>query len=278
MESDDLRRRTDRAAPGRPPAGPPRLGRGGAGAAARTASHRRDRRPGRGRRAVPGPRHRGSRRRARRRGLRAGSGARRGAPRALSLVVAENGRVDEPLLAQSVGDLLDAFAEPTPAPAGGSAAALAVSMGAALLSMAARISIDHWAEAGSVAAQAEALRLRTAPLAQADAEAYAEVLRLRRERAGDAELGRAFDHAAEVPLRIAEAGADVAELAAYAAPRVKPSVEGDTAAAAVLAHAGAVIAAQLVAINLATSEGDERIRRAEELAAAAADAAGRAVA
>ena len=186
--------------------------------------------------------------------------------------------MDEPLLAQSVGDLLDAFAEPTPAPAGGSAAALAVSMGAALLSMAARISIDHWAEAGSVAAQAEALRLRTAPLAQADAEAYAEVLRLRRERAGDAELGRAFDHAAEVPLRIAEAGADVAELAAYAAPRVKPSVEGDTAAAAVLAHAGAAIATQLVAINLATSEGDERIRRAEELVAAAADAAGRAVA
>ena len=55
--------------------------------------------------------------------------------------------MDEPLLARPVGDLLDAFAEPTPAPAGGSAAALAVSMGAALLSMAARISIDHWAEA-----------------------------------------------------------------------------------------------------------------------------------
>ena len=186
--------------------------------------------------------------------------------------------MDDPLLAQPVRDLLDALAEPSPAPAGGSAAALAVAMAAALLSMAARISIDHWAEAGASAAQAEALRLRAAPLAHADAEAYAEVLRLRREGARDAELGRAFDHAAELPLRIAEVGADVAELAAHAAPRVKPSVAGDAAAAAVLAHAGTAIAAHLVAINLGTRKGDERIRQAEQLAEAAAEAGGRAVA
>src|SRR5207253_4997881 len=81
------------------------------------------------------------------------------------LLLTENGRVDDPLLAQPVGDLLDAFAEATPVPAGGSAAALAVAMGASLLAMTARISVGHWDEAASCAAQAETLRRRAAPLA-----------------------------------------------------------------------------------------------------------------
>jgi formiminotetrahydrofolate cyclodeaminase len=183
--------------------------------------------------------------------------------------------VDDPLLRTPVGELLEALAAPKPVPAGGSAAAVAVAMGASLLAMAARISTD-WDESEGVAAQAEALRRRAAPLAHADGQAYADVLRLRRERAGDAELGRAFDRAADLPLLIAEVGADVAELAAHAAPRVSPSLTGDTAAAALLAGAGAEIAAQLVAINLATAQGDHRVTRARELAAAAARAAGRA--
>src|SRR5207244_3522599 len=88
---------------------------------------------------------------------------------------------------ERIAQLLAALAEPTPVPAGGSAAALAVAMGASLLAMAGRISVGHWADAGSCAAQAEALRRRAAPLAHADGEAYAEVLRLRREHAPDAE-------------------------------------------------------------------------------------------
>jgi formiminotetrahydrofolate cyclodeaminase len=186
--------------------------------------------------------------------------------------------MDRPLLSLPVGEFLDALAEPLPVPAGGSGAALAVAMGAALLTMAARISKDHWPDAAACAAQAEGLRRRAGPLAQEDAETYAEVLRLRREKAGDAALGEAFARAAEVPLRIAVVGADVAELAAYAAPRVDPKVHGDAAAGAVLAQAGTGIAAHLVAINLATSEGDERIRQADELAEAATVAARRAVA
>ncbi|HEX6700266.1 MAG TPA: cyclodeaminase/cyclohydrolase family protein [Gaiellaceae bacterium] len=190
----------------------------------------------------------------------------------------ENPRIDDPLLNQRVHELLDMLAQPGPAPAGGSAAALAIAMGAGLVAMAARISVDDWDEAATTAAQAEALRRRAAPLAHADAEAYAEVLRLRRERASDEELGRAFERAAELPLMIAEVGADVAELAARAAPRVDPKVQGDAAAAAVLAEAGTRIAAHLVGINLATSEGDERIRRARELAEAATGASRRSVA
>ena len=186
--------------------------------------------------------------------------------------------MDDPLLAGSVTELLDALREPGPEPAGGSAAAIAVAMGAALLAMSARVSVGDWDEAEACAAQAEALRARAAPLAHADAAAFAEVLRLGRERVSDFELGRAYDQAAELPLRIAEAGADVAELAAHAAPRVDPKVLGDTAAAAQLAAAGAAIGAQLVAINLASREGDERVARARRLADAAAHAARRAAA
>lgn len=186
--------------------------------------------------------------------------------------------MDDPLLRQSVRELLDALAEPSPMPAGGSAAAVAVAMAASLLTMASRISVGHWDEAAACAAQATALGRRAAPLAHDDAQAYADVLRLRREHADDVELERAFEHAAELPLRIAEVGADVAELAAHAAPRVTQAVHGDAAAAAVLAQAGTGIAAHLVAINLATRVGDERIARADELAAAAARAATRAVA
>lgn len=184
--------------------------------------------------------------------------------------------MDDPLLGCSVAKLLDSLAAPAPAPAGGSAAALAVAMGAGLLAMSARVSFGEWDEAEACAAQAEALRARAAPLAHADAEAFAAVLRLRRERASDLELGLAYDRAAELPLRIAEVGADVAELAAHAAPCVDQKVFGDTAAAAALGQAGAAIGAHLVAINLASREDDERVTRARELAAAAQRAARRA--
>jgi glutamate formiminotransferase/formiminotetrahydrofolate cyclodeaminase len=175
--------------------------------------------------------------------------------------------------------LLDQLAEPAPIPGGGSAAAFAVSMSAALLTMVARISRAHWQDAGACAAMSEALRRRAAPLAQADAEAYAEVLRLRAAPGDkDEELGRAFLRSADLPLRIAEIGADVAELAAIAADRVEPRVRGDAAAAALLAESGTRVAAHLVAINLAAATDDARTQRASTYADAAAQAARRAAA
>jgi formiminotetrahydrofolate cyclodeaminase len=150
--------------------------------------------------------------------------------------------------------------------------------------MAARFSGEHWAEADGVVAQAETLRARAAPLAQEDAHAYGEALdALRAPKGDDPErrdhaIGEALGRAADVPLRIAVVAADIAALAAETAERCNPNLRGDAAAAAVLAEAGARVAANLVVINLTVREEDERVRDALAHADAAARAARRAVA
>lgn len=179
---------------------------------------------------------------------------------------------------------LDEVSAETPAPGGGSVAAVVLSMAASLVSMVARFSREHWAEAAGAVGQAEALRARAAPLAQEDADAYEAVLtamRMPKDLEPDvrnALLGDTLSRAADVPLRIAESAADVAELAAALAECGNPNLRGDATAAALLSQAAARTAANLVEINLATMEGDDRIERARALAAAAGAAADRAVA
>jgi formiminotetrahydrofolate cyclodeaminase len=142
----------------------------------------------------------------------------------------------------------------------------------------AAVSSPAWGEARGAAAQARALRQRSLPLAQADSEAYAEVLAVLELPAGgtaaerDFALGVALDRAAELPLAIAEAAADVAGLAALAAFACHVRVRGEVLTAAVLAEAAVRAAAGLVEINLATSEGDARVERARDAATAAAAA------
>lgn len=181
----------------------------------------------------------------------------------------------------TASQVLDELAGPVP-PGGGSALAFTVAMAAALVRMAARASAESWDEAGGVAAQADALRARVAPLAQLDADVYDQALAVRDGAAAlptekrDWEIGKAFTAAAEPPLEIARVAADVAELALavvlYGEPRVRP----DAVAAATLAAAVARAAVALVEANLTALEGDTRITETEELAAAAAYAAKRA--
>lgn len=173
---------------------------------------------------------------------------------------------------------LDTLSAQEPAPAGGSAAALVVAMAAALIAKVARASPD-WPEAGSAVAQAERLKKRIAPLAQSDADAYEEALaalhlpdHLETE-VRDLALGQVLARAAEIPLVIAEAGADVAALAALVAERGTADRRGDAVAAAVLAESGARAAAQLVALNLTVTPEDERVTRARAAAEAASAAA-----
>ncbi len=186
------------------------------------------------------------------------------------------------LLDLSVRELLDAMASEDPTPAGGSAAAIAVAISAGLSAMVARASSD-WAESGAAVAQAERLRKRAAPLAQRDAEAYEEALAAMRlpdrvePTVRDAAVGATMARAAEVPLDIAEAGADAACLAAWVADRGAQDRSGDAATAALLAEAGTRAAAGLVGVNLGITAGDERVERARVLAETASQAAREAV-
>jgi methenyltetrahydrofolate cyclohydrolase len=171
----------------------------------------------------------------------------------------------------SLGELCDTVAAETSAPGGGSVAAIAGALAASLVAMAARFSTDEWQDAAGAVAQAEALRARLLPLADEDANAYENFLLARRmsrevePELRDAAIGDALSRAADVPLAIAEAAHDVATLAAEAADRGNPNLRGDAATAALLAEAAVRASANLVEINLATREGDERIERAREL-------------
>lgn len=189
------------------------------------------------------------------------------------------------LLDAPIRGLLESLASEDPAPAGGSAAALVVAMAAALVLKVARAS-DDWADRSAVTAQADRLLRRTMPLAQSDAEAYEEALAVLRlpdeleQEVRDMAIGKVLARAAEIPLVIAEAGADVACLAEAAAERGTPERRGDAVAAALLAGAATRAAANLVALNLVVTPDDERVLRARavsEVAEAAARNAGRVI-
>ena len=180
-----------------------------------------------------------------------------------------SGWLNEPL-----ARFVERIGEETPAPGGGSTAAVVIAMAAALVEMAARFS-RAWEGAEDAAVRALQLRERALPLARRDAEAYEAVLQAAKAPGAgrEAELSAALAGASVVPLELAELGSDVAELAAAVVSFGKIGLRGDAAAGAVLAAAGARIAANLVAINLAGSPDDERVDRAAALAAAAARAA-----
>jgi methenyltetrahydrofolate cyclohydrolase len=173
-------------------------------------------------------------------------------------------------LQEPVERFLDRIASADPAPSGGSVAAVAVAMAAGLVAMAARLARE-WPKASEVVERAEALRSKMATLALADEDAYAKVIEALRlppdSPSRAAELEAALSGAADVPLAVAEAGAEVAVLAALVAQEGNERLRGDALVAAELAEAGARGAAELVAINLAGRD-DPRIGRAKDLAAA----------
>jgi len=175
-----------------------------------------------------------------------------------------------------VGEFLDELAAARPAPGGGSAAALAVALAAALCAMTAELSARQLAQAPRLAEESRGLLRRAAPLAQADADAYAGVLAALRApgqpggRPREEQVSAALARASEVPLEVAELGDRVAALAADIADRGNPAVRGDALAAAQLAAAAARAAAALVQINLAGMPDDPRPAQAAERAAHAA--------
>jgi formiminotetrahydrofolate cyclodeaminase len=172
--------------------------------------------------------------------------------------------------------LLDEISGPSAAPGAGAVAGIVIAMAAGLIASAARRSPD-WDGARGIVAQAEALRARVERLAEENERAYlaARALIESVEAGGGAanvDLGKALDTAAELPLAIAEIAYDVVLLGAETAAHAAPGGAEDASAAAVLAEAAAHAAAGLIAANLVSMPGDERVAQANRLAAAASDA------
>lgn len=166
----------------------------------------------------------------------------------------------------SVKELLDAVPARTPAPGGGSVAALVLALAAGLTAMAARFASDGWERRAEIVGRAEELRARAEPLAAADAEAYGAFMA--------AQTDENVERIVAIPFELAEIAGEVAELAVAVAAEGNPNVSGDAAAGADLAAAVAAISARLVEIN--ARAGDERAAEARRHAARAASAAGRA--
>ena len=172
----------------------------------------------------------------------------------------------------SLRDFLDLVASGSPAPGGGSVAAVTVALAAGLSGMAARLSTGQLADAPALADRADASRRRVAPLARTDAESYGRVLdayRLPREPDPETRKERlrdALSGAADVPLAVAEVGSEVAGIAARLVESGNPNLEGDAMTAVLLADAGVRAAATLAEINLSSANvEDDRLARANEL-------------
>lgn len=173
-------------------------------------------------------------------------------------------RPERRLLTLSVARFLDEVSSSAPAPGGGSAAALAGSLGAALAAMVANLTVGRPghesadAELSALAERAQAARSALADLVDEDTRAFDAVMQARRmprgseaeRHARDVALRAALRHATEVPLRAARLSLDALELARSAAREGRSDAASDAGAAALLSRAGLESAVLNVLINL----------------------------
>jgi len=171
---------------------------------------------------------------------------------------------------QTVGEYLAALRSTAAVPGGGSAAALSAAMGAALVSMVAKLSArkataeQDRAALNALHPELDQLADRLLDLSQQDIEAYRAVIDARKSGAPDAELERAYERAAEVPLAVGTAAARALVLAADASTRAWAMTASDLAVGNELLEAGFHGALGNVAINLPELHGEAatRIERA----------------
>jgi glutamate formiminotransferase/formiminotetrahydrofolate cyclodeaminase len=195
---------------------------------------------------------------------------------------------------ESLSGFVASVASSNPVPGGGSVAAHAGALAAALAQMVAGLTVGKKkyaavdAEMKDAALKATELGNQLAALVKRDAEAYALVSdadKLPKEPA-DAAAHRAHAvtsallKAAEVPLETARAAVDVAELALLVAEKGNTNAVTDAGVAALLAVTSARGAAYNVRVNVQAlddkTKGEPLVREASQLVAKAAEIADRA--
>ena len=169
-----------------------------------------------------------------------------------------------PLVSMRVDALADEVSRASPAPGGGSLAALAGSLGAALACMVANLThgkprlAEHAAEMEDLAVRGQRLKDELLVAVDADTEAFNAVLtamRLPRDTpeqrtAREAAIQEGYKQATRVPLRTAELCLAAMELCLPAAERGLPASVTDAGVGALLARAGVRGAVDNVRINL----------------------------
>jgi formiminotetrahydrofolate cyclodeaminase len=168
------------------------------------------------------------------------------------------------LVNKTVDGFLDELASSSPAPGGGSVAALSASLGGALCSMVCNLTRQKpgyegvQADIEALLKRSEALRSQATSLIDEDTAAFNEVVAaLRLPKATDADkerrrtaLQQAYRRAADVPLRTAKLAIEVLDLSVEVARKGNKNSITDAAVAAYMAHAAVLSALLNVRINL----------------------------
>jgi glutamate formiminotransferase/formiminotetrahydrofolate cyclodeaminase len=169
-----------------------------------------------------------------------------------------------PLVNKKVAEFVDEVSRDTPAPGGGSIAALAGSLGAALAAMVANLSIgkpefdSKYEELNSLAEKAQAIKNQLLAAVDEDTQAFNAVLEAMRlpkdspeQQAARREAMEAgYKHATQVPLRTAQLCREALELCLAAAKAGNTAMMSDAGVGALVAYAGVKGAVYNVRINL----------------------------
>jgi glutamate formiminotransferase/formiminotetrahydrofolate cyclodeaminase len=181
--------------------------------------------------------------------------------------------VDGPLVNRTTFDFVDEVSRDTPAPGGGSVAALAGALGGALASMVANLSVgkgeydDRYDALCSLAERAQAAKDALIRAVDADTQAFDAVLAGMRmpqdseeERAARKQaIQDGYRTATAVPLATAQRCLEAMTLCREMAAMASPQMISDVGTGALLGHAGLKAAVYNVRINLPHIE-DEALR------------------
>jgi len=170
------------------------------------------------------------------------------------------------LMHLTVEDFMNELASGSPAPGGGSVSALAGSLGAALVSMVANLTLgkdsfkDREAEMHDVLAKATELKERLGRMVDEDTAAFHKVMAAYRLPKGNEEekarrseaIQEALKQAALLPLEVARHCLAVMELSKSVVNMGNPNALSDAAVSLLMAYAGLQGAVYNVEINLAS--------------------------
>jgi glutamate formiminotransferase / formiminotetrahydrofolate cyclodeaminase len=169
-----------------------------------------------------------------------------------------------PLVSMAVDRFVDEVSSDSPAPGGGSVAALSGSLAAGLSAMVANLTVGKkgyepaWSELSDLAVRAQTLKDQLVRAVDEDTEAFNAAMAAMRlpkstpeeQAARNAALEAGYQQAARVPLRTAEACLEAIELANEVAEKGNTNSASDAGVAALMARAGVEGAVLNVLINL----------------------------
>lgn len=180
-----------------------------------------------------------------------------------------------PLASMKINGFLSELASNSPAPGGGSVAALAGSLGAALSSMVCNLTVgkekyaDVQNEIKTVLKESESLRKELTKLIDEDTDAFNDVMKAfkmpketeeqkkKRSRA----IQDGYKVAASVPLKTAKTCASILDVAMVVAEKGNKSSITDAAVSALMAQAGVISAILNVKINLGSIKDEGFVKK-----------------